>query len=181
MPTLPTTTAAFASSATEAEFKTFLTGQREFLAGLLGTDGTAATAKATLGVNDGVTSVNGNTRAITAAQIAAAATEGYGYTPANSTHTHSYVSTDMTHGAVGSLCFARLFPTSIGIISLAAGATVAGSALTPAGGRASGTTHTFESSGSALSGTWRCLGYAWASRPTSGTVVSAFSLFQRIS
>lgn len=38
----------------------------------------------------GVTSVNGNVGAITSAQIAAAATAGYGYTPANSSHTHSY-------------------------------------------------------------------------------------------
>jgi hypothetical protein len=38
----------------------------------------------------GVTSVNGNTGAVTAGQIAAAATAGYGYTPANSSHSHSY-------------------------------------------------------------------------------------------
>ena len=44
----------------------------------------------------GVTSVNGNTGAVTAAQVAAAATAGYGYTPANpanvapSTHSHNY-------------------------------------------------------------------------------------------
>ena len=37
-----------------------------------------------------VASVNGNTGAISAAQIAAAATTGYGYTPANSSHSHSY-------------------------------------------------------------------------------------------
>lgn len=90
MPTLPTTTYAFASSATEAQFKTFLTGQREFLAGLLGTDGTAVTARATLGVNDGVTSVNGNTGAITAEQIAAAATAGYGYTPGKNGATFTF-------------------------------------------------------------------------------------------
>ncbi len=89
MPTLPDTTTAFASGATEAQFKTFLSSQRSFLAGLLGTDGTAATARATLGVSNGVTSVNGNTGAVTAEQIAAAATAGYGYTPANSSHSHS--------------------------------------------------------------------------------------------
>lgn len=38
----------------------------------------------------GVTSVNGNVGAITAAQIATAATAGYGYTPANVSHSHSY-------------------------------------------------------------------------------------------
>ncbi len=163
MPTLPTTTAAFASSATEAEFKTFLTGQREFLAGLLGTDGTAVTAKATLGVNDGVTSVNGNTGAITAAQIAAATTAGYGYTPANSSHTHSeYVSTNMTHGALGSLCFAIVVKD----VTVDPGATIAGSWLKAFG--VSGLIHN-----DALSGTWRCLGY------TSDDYCA--SLFQRIS
>ena len=49
MPTLPTTTYAFASSATEAQFKTFLTGQREFLAGLIGTTGDQSSALMTLG------------------------------------------------------------------------------------------------------------------------------------
>lgn len=38
----------------------------------------------------GVTSVNGNSGAITAGQIAAAATAGYGYTPASVSHSHSY-------------------------------------------------------------------------------------------
>lgn len=183
MPTLPETTTAFASSATEAQFKTFLSSQRSFLAGLLGTDGTAATARATLGVSNGVTSVNGNTGAVTAAQIAAAATAGYGYTPANSSHSHSdYVSTNMTHGAVGSLCFAKLFPSGAGTISLTAGATVAGSALLPTGGGLSGGSYYFASSGSALAGTWRCLGYAYAKNTTSPVDSTyAYSLFQRIS
>ena len=133
-------------------------------------------------ISVGVTTVNGEAGAITAAQIAAAATAGYGYTPADSTHTHSdYVSTNMTHGAVGSLCFARLYQASTGTISLHAGQTVAGSALTPAGGRLSGTTASFDEGGSALSGTWRGLGYAYASRPPSGTNVLGYSLFQRIS
>lgn len=183
MPTLPETTTAFASSATEAQFKTFLSSQRSFLAGLLGTDGTAATARATLGVSDGVTSVNGNTGAVTAAQIAAAATAGYGYTPANSSHSHSwYVSTDMGHGAVGSLCFARLFPPSQGTISLDNGATVAGSALSPAGGGKDGDGSYFVSSGVALAGTWRCLGYVTAVHHSSYLYhVYGYSLFQRIS
>lgn len=179
MPTLPTTTAAFASSATEAQFKTFLTGQREFLAGLLGTDGTAVTAKATLGVNDGVTSVNGNTGAITAEQIAAAATAWYGYTPADSTHTHSgYVSTNMTHGAVGSLCLCSSFYNP----SAAAGGTKAGSSLVPAGWAHSGENNANPSdgnevTGSALSGTWRCLG---ASSGNSN-MKRCITLWQRIS
>ena len=150
MPTLPETTTAFASSATEAQFKTFLSSQRSFLAGLLGTDGTAATARATLGVSNGVTSVNGNTGAVTAAQIAAAATAGYGYTPANTSHTHSgYVSTNMTHDAVGSLCFATA-PS----VATAPGGAIAGSSLRPSGANSTGMTPVTTS----LSGTWRCLG-----------------------
>jgi hypothetical protein len=44
MPTLPTTTAAFASTATEAEFKTFLNDFRNFVASMLGTTGLPADA-----------------------------------------------------------------------------------------------------------------------------------------
>ena len=179
MPTLPETTTAFASSATEAQFKTFLSSQRSFLAGLLGTDGTAATARATLGVSNGVTSVNGNTGAVTAAQIAAAATAGYGYTPANSSHSHSdYVSTNMTHGAVGSLCFARV--DGAGNPDVVAGGTRPGSVL-----RAAGVTYRSGASGvgtlvgATLSGTWRCLGHSEIPG-TSSTDYSA-TLWQRIS
>jgi len=39
MPTLPDTTAAFATSATEAQFKTFLSDQRAFIAYMLGASG----------------------------------------------------------------------------------------------------------------------------------------------
>ena len=160
MPTLPTTTVAFASSATEADFKTFLSGQRAFLAGLLGTDGTAETAKSTLGVNDGVTSINGNSGAITASQIADAATDGYGYTPANTTHTHSnYVSTNMTHGAVGSLCFASAIANT-SVIDVSPGGTLAGSSLKAASVVKSSAATVVEYYNSAsLPGTWRCLGY----------------------
>lgn len=168
MPTLPDTTTAFASSATEAQFKTFLSSQRSFLAGLLGTDGTAVTARSTLGVNDGVTSVNGNTGAITAAQIAAAATAGYGYTPANPANC---VSTNMTAGAVGSLCYAKR-DTALSI-SVAHGSTVSGSVLVAFGENTNGAIAT-----TPLSGTWRCLG-AIASSPS--TAVAPRTLFQRIS
>lgn len=43
-PTLPTTTAAFASTATEADFKTFLNDFRTFVAYMLGTTGLPADA-----------------------------------------------------------------------------------------------------------------------------------------
>ena len=174
MPTLPTTTVAFASGATEAEFKTFLSGQRAFLAGLLGTDGTAETAKSTLGVNNGVTSINGNSGAITASQIADAATAGYGYTPADAAHT---LSTNMTHGAVGSLCFARV--DGAGNPDVRAGGTRPGSALLATGvsKNSAGTVGLLV--GGALSGTWRALGHSDIPG-TSSTDYSA-TLWQRIS
>ena len=178
MPTLPETTTAFDSNATEAQFKTFLSSQRSFLAGLLGTDGTAATARATLGVSNGVTSVNGNTGAVTAAQIAAAATAGYGYTPANTSHSHSgYVSTNMTHGAVGSLCFAWVNPDS-GLTVYNAGETLAGSSLKPSGYQSY--TNGLVAPGSAMSGTWRCLGAINKGSSTAGSYTAA-TLWQRIS
>lgn len=79
-----------------------------------------------------------------------------GYTPSEVGHTHSYVSTNMTHGAVGSLCFAYSGTT------VAPGSTKAGSGLSAVGIR------TAENSNlgakaitySSLSGTWSCLGYA---------------------
>lgn len=72
-------------------------------------------------------------------------TDALGYLP---------VSKNMTHNAVGSLCFARQTSGA----SVAAGATAAGSILTAIGINvdASGNV-TLDSSG-ALSGTWRCLG-----------------------
>lgn len=49
MTALPLATAFTDSAVTEGEFKTAITDQREFLAGLLGSDGEVATALATLG------------------------------------------------------------------------------------------------------------------------------------
>ena len=49
MTALPASTAFTDSSVTEGGFKTAISDQRAFLAGLLGTDGTTATALATLG------------------------------------------------------------------------------------------------------------------------------------
>ena len=69
-----------------------------------------------------VTSVNSLTGAITAGQIAAAATAGYGYTPANPS---GLVSSDSNLG-VG--CFA-LFRPNGSIASVAAGDTASGTAL----------------------------------------------------
>lgn len=49
MATLPLATAFTDSAVTEGEFKTAITDQRDYLSGLFGSDGTAATALATLG------------------------------------------------------------------------------------------------------------------------------------
>ena len=49
MPSLPASTAFTDSSVTEGGFKTAISDQRAYLAGLLGTDGTTATALSTLG------------------------------------------------------------------------------------------------------------------------------------
>lgn len=108
-------------------------------------------------ISVGVTTVAGNGGAVTAAQIAAAATAGYGYTPANSDHTHSdYVSATMTHGAVGSLCFARV--DGAGHPDVVAGGTRPGSVLLATGVNKSSAGEIGLASGGPLSGTWRCLG-----------------------
>lgn len=89
MAALPTTTVAFASGATEAQFKTFLADQRAFLVGLLGADGTAATAKATLGV---------------ATLTSAAISSALGYTPqASLGYTAARTGSDFSWVYVGTL------------------------------------------------------------------------------
>lgn len=165
MTALPLATAATDSAATEGDVKNYLTGLRDFLNGLLGATGVPADARAALGVSP-----------LSAATIASA----LGYTPANSSHTHSaYVSTNMTHGAVGSLCFAVRTDTGAAV---AAGSTLAGSSLAPASvertanvSGSPGTDFMVNASGT-LSGTWRCLGY-------SGSAVAEANatLWQRIS
>ena len=159
MAALPTTTTAFASGATEEQFKSFLAGQRDFLAGLLGTDGTTATAKTTLGVSDGVTSVNGNAGAISAAQVATAASTGYGYTPPNPAsvaavgHNHdgSYLPA-VTRNSIGAFAIGRaavLASAYVGLnsSSISVNYTInAGSAAWVTAGSVS------------LTGTWVCVG-----------------------
>ena len=88
-------------------------------------------------------------------------------------HTHSqYLDTDIGHNEVGSLCFAW----NTGSSYINPGSTLAGSALYPAGLRATESNTNSPASLAAtaptLSGTWRCLGY---SKPWVAT------LWQRIS
>lgn len=88
---------------------------------------------------------------------------------ADASHTHSqYLDTDIGHNIVGSLCFARR--VSAGTWTSTPGSTVAGADLRPSA--ASGLT------GTALSGTWRCLGYAQSSIED---IANQITLWQRIS
>lgn len=162
MTALPLATAATDSAATEGDVKNYLTGLRDFLNGLLGATGVPADARAALGVSP-----------LSAATIASA----LGYTPANSSHTHSdYVSTNMKHGAVGSLCFAVRTDTGAAV---AAGSTLAGSSLSPASvavERTANVSGFMVNAYGTLSGTWRCLGYS-----ESAVTKASATLWQRIS
>lgn len=83
----------------------------------------------------------------------------------------AYLTTDMGHNNVGSLCFAyRILGGSSWAIT--PGSTVAGSTLRPAAVTVGYAT--------ALSGTWRCLGYAIFNAEYQ-SVSSATTLWQRIS
>lgn len=82
MTALPPIVQATGASVTEGEFKTFLSDLRAFLAGLLGTDGNAATARSSLGVPAGssiVASFNTRTGAVTLSLLDV--TNALGYTP----------------------------------------------------------------------------------------------------
>jgi hypothetical protein len=76
---LPAATTAVASTATQGDVKNWITGVHDYLAGLLGTDGTTATAKTTLGVVSGVSSFNTRTGAISL--TSGDVTGALGYTP----------------------------------------------------------------------------------------------------
>lgn len=90
------------------------------------------------------------------------------------------VSKDMGYGNVGSLCFASysLSGPTANTTYVASGATVAGSTLLPASlatADYAGTT-----TGTALSGTWRCLGIIRTGSSVAAGTVRYVTLFQRI-
>lgn len=93
-------------------------------------------------------------------------TDALGYSP---------VSKNMTHNAVGSLCFAR----QVSGAATAAGATISGASLTAVGIRIDATDGTVALvvSGGALSGTWRCLGAS----TYASAIDYAVTLWQRVS
>ena len=97
---------------------------------------------------------------------------------ADASHTHPYVSTNMTHGAVGSLVFAQHIASS----TVNPGGTAAGSSLKPTalGYPSDGTVYGVTYS-SALSGTWRCLGYSLYGDYGTGQIRNGATLWQRIS
>lgn len=87
------------------------------------------------------------------------------------------LSKDMGHDNVGSLCFASSTDSVAPLTVLALpGATVSGSILRAAGFFDFGTGHASHSA--ALSGTWRCLGYAYNAHSSYTNPVQ--TLFQRI-
>lgn len=98
---------------------------------------------------------------------------GTGANPSWATFSTStgYVSTDQGYNNVGSFCTC-LYNSGGSWSVISPGTTVSGSSLYPAGA----TQTTIASSGTSLTGTWRCLGYVAAS--TSGTLTA--TLFQRI-
>lgn len=75
--------AAAAASAAGIDTSNFATKNGSNVIGIWGISITGNASTATSAANGGVTTVNGNAGAISAAQIAAAATAGYGYTPAS--------------------------------------------------------------------------------------------------
>ena len=120
---------------------------------LLTSNGTSWVSSAPL--STGVTSFNTRTGAVTLSS--SDVTTALTFTP---------VSTDLGYNAVGSLCFAG--KTGSGNPLFASGSTYAGSTIKPFGIGS-------EMYGSALSGTWRCLGYI-ANMASYDTA----TLFQRI-
>lgn len=110
----------------------------------VGTGLTLSAGTLTATATGGVTSVNGNTGAVTAAQISAAATTGYGYTPANGA---SYIPKDFAAGSYPIGCMVGCGVLYAGGV-LPVGSTTTGSSLTLSGG-----------SGTLQVGTWRHCGY----------------------
>lgn len=146
------------------------------------TSGTVAAARlpagttAAAGIVQLSTSTESTSTTLAATASAVKAAYDLAASKAASNHTHSqYLDTDIGHNVVGSLCFAYAADVTA---SVNAGATLAGSALRAAGVPASsaeGGAAYVVTSGS-LSGTWRCLGYAYYS-----SSLKSATLWQRIS
>lgn len=180
MAVLPNSTEFTASSVTEAQFKTAITGMRDFLSGLLGADGTAATARATLGIGTFVTSVGATAPVVSSGgsaptiSMAAASAGANGYMSAGYAAKLDGIQAGATAGPVydagvnGLGVIAMMINKSGGSVS--SGATIAGSSLQYLGiDSASGS---FTSHGVAA-GTWRNITAGTIATNTAGT-------FQRV-
>lgn len=181
MATLPASVDFTDASTTEAEFKTAIGQQRDFLAGLLGTDGTPATARTALGVSTGtVTSVSGTAPVSVATgtttpviSMAAATASVNGYMTStyasklNGIEAGANVGLD-TDAGVGGVGLVALMMNVSGA-SVASGATVAGTSLRYAYWNGSAI-----AGGNAATGTWRNVTTLAAGDSTAHT-------FQRIS
>ena len=102
-------------------------------------------------------------------------TQGAGANPTWANASGSYVSQDQNYNNVGSFCFCYFYGNSVNH-SIDAGYTVAGSLLEPCSIYVSGSV-SYQHSGVAMTGTWRCLGYAPNMYGTSDRMLT---LFQRI-
>jgi hypothetical protein len=180
---------------TEGEFKIAQTNLRAYLAGLLGTNGTISTARATLeaaklGANTDITSLDAPelgaataTTQATSDDTTKVATTAFvqdvvGEIDIPTLSSLGGVSTDMGHDAVGSICMVARTSTSETTVN--PGATIAGSSLVAAGIHTNdGGAATFVLHGAALSGTWRILGVLYTQAFAGGT--TGITLAQRIS
>lgn len=128
-----------------------------------------AASTSTAGIVQLSTSVSSTATTQAATPSAVKAAYDLAASKAAASHTHSqYLDTDIGHGVVGALCFARRVTT--GTFTTTPGATVAGADLRPASAAGIST--------SSLSGTWRCLGYAVSAGTPND---QATTLWQRIS
>ena len=159
MPTaLPAATTAVAGAATEADVKNWITGIHDYLLGLLGSDGSVATAIATLGIVAGVASFNSRTGAVSLSS--GDVTTALGFTPPPA---------DPGFNGLYSIVLAE----NVSATAIASNAGIAGSGLRAVyysiGASA------WAATGTALAGTWRNLG---GSLP--GSIYGEISVFQRI-
>jgi phage-related tail fiber protein len=130
--------------------------------------GAASTTEA--GVVQLSTATNSTSTTLAATPSAVKAAYDLAASKADASHTHSqYLGTDIGHNVVGSLCLATWLVTGTGTVN--PGNTVAGSALRAA--------NLYSSHATALSGTWRCLGYAVSDGSGGHSILT--TLWQRIS
>lgn len=149
MTALPAASTATSAAATEGDVKNFLTSMRDYLAGLLGTSGDAADARAALGLAGAtVSSFNTRTGAVTLTSADVSAVGG-----SLNTHTHADQNTagNATSYPIGTTLLAgggTTVPVTNATISVYR-KDASPYRITP-----------YSLQATALSGTWRVKGYA---------------------